>query len=234
MSRTFAKICAVLSLVVLSACAVSNPDTDTQVDLGNFALGHNVAVTKNAKKVGPSRSASAEEWELAMEGAMAKRFDRYEGEKFYHIGINLDAYALAVPGIPLVLSPKSILVVSVNVWDDAENKKLTEEPHRLTVFEQLDGETMLGSGLTRTREEQVANLSANMASAVERYLLANAEWFGGEVSEDARLAAEKDVLKIPAEGELPQADAALAEGFVDTTDSALEDGASVAKETPES
>ncbi|MEP5760488.1 MAG: hypothetical protein ABJ327_14480 [Litoreibacter sp.] len=196
-AKLSAKLAALLTISILSACAVADPDKEEQVDLGNFAFGHNVAVTKNAKKVGPSRTASADEWEIAMEGAMEKRFGRYEGDKFYHIGINLDAYALAVPGIPLVLSPKSIMAITVNVWDDAENEKLTLEPRRMTVFEQIDGDTIVGSGLTQTREEQMSNLTANMAKAVERFLVANADWFGVEASDAAKAAAEQDVLKIP-------------------------------------
>jgi hypothetical protein len=197
MTNLVTKLIAAAAMVALSACAVPNPDNEEQVALGNFALGHNVVVTKNAKKIGPSRTASAEEWETILEAAMEKRFGRYEGEKLYHIGINLDGYALAVPGIPVVLSPKSILAIKVNVWDDAAEKKLTEEPRSLTIFEQLDGGTILGSGYANTREEQMANLAAQMAKAVERFLVANGEWFGQTASEEAIAAAEQDVLKLP-------------------------------------
>lgn len=191
------KLIAIAAVATLSACAVANPDNEPQVPLGNFSLGHNVVVTKNAKKIGPSRTATAEEWETILEGAMEKRFGRYEGEKLYHIGINLDGYALAVPGIPVVLSPKSILAIKVNVWDDAAEKKLTEKPRSLTIFEQFDGGTIVGSGYANTREEQMENLAAQMAKAVERFLVANGEWFGEAVSDEAIEAAEKDVLKLP-------------------------------------
>jgi len=197
MRITVSRILTLPVVALLGACAVANPDTEEQVPLGDFSLGHNVVVTKNAKKIGPSRSASADEWETILEAAMEKRFGRYEGEKLYHIGINLDGYALAVPGIPVVLAPKSILALSVNVWDDSAEKKLTEEPRRLTVFEQLDGGTIVGSGFSRKREEQMENLAAQMAKAVERFLVANGEWFGETASEEAIEAAEKDVLQIP-------------------------------------
>jgi hypothetical protein len=189
----------------LSACAVPDPETEEVANLGDFRLGHNVVVTKNAKQIGPSRQASPEEWETLLEGEMAKRFGRYQGEKLYHIGINLDGYALAVPGIPLVLSPKSAVVVSVNVWDDAVGKKLNEKPHQMTIFEQLDGNTIVGSGLTQKREQQMANLAAKMTAAVQRYLEANAEWFGVGVTEEAKAAAEADVLKVPEGTEAPEA-----------------------------
>jgi len=145
---------------MLGACAVADPDTDPQVPLGNFTLGHNVAVTQNAQKIGPSRTATAEEWEKTLEGAIAARFGDYDGEKLYHLGINLDGYALAIPGVPVVLAPKSALVISLTVWDDAEERKLNEPPRQMTIFEQFDGGTIVGSGLTRQREEQMENLAA--------------------------------------------------------------------------
>lgn len=191
------KLIALTLVATLSACAVANPDNEPLAPLGNFSLGHNVVITKEARKIGPSRTATNEEWELILEAAMEKRFGRYEGDKLYHIGISLDGYALAVPGIPVVLSPKSILAIKVSVWDDAAELKLTEEPKSLTIFEQIDGGTIVGSGYANTREEQMANLAAQMAKAVERFLVANGEWFDEEVSEEAIAAAEQDILKIP-------------------------------------
>lgn len=196
-------VIAGIGLAALSACAVADPETDPKLELGDFSLSHNVVVTKNARKIGPSRTASPEEWEVLLESAIADRLGRYEGDKLYHIGINLDGYALALPGIPVVLSPKSAMVVTVNVWDDAAQEKLGEEPRQLTVFEQFDGGTIVGSGLARSREKQMDNLARQMAAAVERYLKANAEWFGASTDDEAKAAAQADVLTLPETGEAP-------------------------------
>ena len=83
----------------LSACQ-TNDLTEPPVPLGDFALGHNIVVTSNMQKVPISRNATPEQWEAALEKAMEERFGRYEGEKLYNIGISIDAFALAPPGVP--------------------------------------------------------------------------------------------------------------------------------------
>ena len=77
---------------------------------------------------------------------------------------------LAQPGIPLVFSPKSALIFKLTVWDDAAGKKLNEEPEQITVLENLDGDTIIGSGLTKSAEEQLQSLSENAAKMIQRYI----------------------------------------------------------------
>lgn len=173
--RIVVSIC-VLGLV--AACGAATQDLQDPVEpLGEFKLGHAVVVAKNAQKVPPSRDASAEEWEAAIKSALTERFDRYDGSQFYHIAITVDGYSIAVPGVPLVLSPKSVLVVSATVWDDSAGGKLNEEPKQITVLERLSGETVIGSGLTQSREQQIQNLAENTARLVENWMRDNPEWF---------------------------------------------------------
>lgn len=161
----------------LSACQ-TNDLAEPPVPLGNFSLGHNIVVTANMQKVPISRNATPEAWEAALEKAMEQRFGRYDGEKIYNIGISIDAFALAPPGVPLVLNPKSALGMTVSIWDDAAQKKLNEEGKQIIVMEKMSGETVVGSGLTQNAAKQMEVLSYNAAKAVERWLLDNPEWFG--------------------------------------------------------
>ncbi len=175
---------AILSLVlvcaVLAGCSRSGRDLGAPEDLGDFRLGHNVVVAENATQGPFSRTATSEELQSALVTQIDRRLglDRYAGDKFYHLGVAIDGYILALPGVPLVASPKSALIISVRVWDDAAGVKLTEEPKQLTVLESFSGGTVIGSGLTRTKEEQLQNLVENAALAIENYLLENREWFG--------------------------------------------------------
>ncbi|WP_232295646.1 hypothetical protein [Pseudorhodobacter aquimaris] len=165
-----------LALGLLTACGGQNV-VEAPVELGNFKLGHNIVVADNPQKVPISREADPQDWDDSLTAALDKRLGRYEGDKFYNLGVSVDAYALAPPGIPLVLSPKSALVVTATLWDDALGKKMNEG-EQFTVFEGIDGDTMIGSGLTRTAEEQMERLSFNAAKRIERWLSENPEWFG--------------------------------------------------------
>ena len=166
-----------LGLTALAACQ-TNDLKEPPAPLGNFRLGLNIAVADNVQKVPISREASKEEWEAAVKKAVADRFGRYEGDKLYNIGISIDGYALAPPGVPLVVSPKSVLVITANIWDDAARKKLNPEGKQLTIFEHMSAETVIGSGLTQNKKKQMEILSYNAAKSVEKWLLSNPEWFG--------------------------------------------------------
>ncbi len=174
-TRTIASM--MLAAALLSACAGKNV-VEPPVELGNFKLGHNIVVADNPQKVPISREAAPQDLDDAMTKALNERLARYDGEKFYNLGVSIDAYALAPPGIPLVLSPKSALVVTATLWDDAAGTKLNEKGEQFTVFEGVDGETMIGSGLTRTPEQQMEKLSFNAAKRIERWLSDHPEWFG--------------------------------------------------------
>ncbi len=173
----FRLLALLATFALVSACTNSNDLDQAPADLGNFNLGHNIVVAPNLVKGPLSREASKEEWIASMTAAVSERFDRYEGEALYHFGVSVDGYVLAAPGIPIVLSPKSVLIIKLTVWDDATQTKLNEEAEQITVLESLSGETLVGSGLTQSREQQMENLSRNAAKMIENYLKTHPEWF---------------------------------------------------------
>ncbi len=180
-----------ISLVLLTACNGARDLQDAPVPLGDFNLVHNIAVAPKAQKGPLSREVTKEQLTKALTDATAERFDRYNGARNYHFGMSVEGYNLAVPGIPLVLAPKSVLIINLTVWDDAKNKKLTPEPHQITVLESFDQGPIVGSGYTKTAEEQLKNLSQNAAKQIENFLVKkNKEegWFNGVA--EAAVAAE--------------------------------------------
>ena len=162
----------------LSACAGANDLDGRPVYLGDFKLGHNVVVAPNPVKGPASREATGEEWIEAVSRSVEARFGRYQGARFVNLGISIDGYVLAVSGVPLVVAPRSALLISVTAWNDAEGKKFNEQPKRITVVEDLSAETAVSSGLTQSKEQQIENLSVNAAKLIEKWLVEQNEEFG--------------------------------------------------------
>lgn len=184
-------------LALLSACGASDLD-EPPVPLGDFALGLNIVVADNVQKVPISRDATPDEWEAVMKEAVAARFGRYQGSRLYNIGISVDGYALAPPGIPVVAAPKSVLVITANIWDDATQTKLNPEGEQFTVFEGMSGDTVIGSGLTRNKKKQMEVLSYNAVKRVEDWLARHPEWFPTDGTAPVPLAAEGEVAATAA------------------------------------
>jgi hypothetical protein len=200
--RTAAALALSAVLASCSAPAAMREASRPEGALGDFRLGF-VIVTAETPAVGPlSRTATAEEWEEVLAEAIRRELGGYEGDRLYHIGVSVDGYTLALPGIPVVASPKSVLGIGVTVWDDAKGEKLNAEPRRMAVFESLGGDTVLGSGLTRGKREQMEDLAANAARKIHLWLRENAAWFG--------VGAEAGAAQAPEEG--PASPAAQAEG----------------------
>ena len=167
-----------LSMLALAACAAKEDLTKPPEPLGNFRLGYNIVVV-DKPEIGPfSRTATDEEWKKSLEEAIQRRFSRFQGDHDYHIAIKLQAYALALPGVPLVFKPRSVLVVTANVW--APYGKLNPEPEHLTIWEGLSDKTLVGSGLTQSKEEQMLKRSDNAAREIEKWMRKHPEWFTGD------------------------------------------------------
>ncbi|MEQ8896527.1 MAG: hypothetical protein RID23_05510 [Roseovarius sp.] len=163
-------IVSCLLALALCACTDASDLDSAPADLGDFHLGHNVVVAPKLFKGPFSRKASRAEWIAVMKAAVDERFGRYEGTRLYHLGISVDGYVLAQPGIPVVAAPKSLLILNVSVWDDTAGKKLNSSTKRITVAESFSADTVVGSGLTLSRDEQMQNLARNAAKQIEIWL----------------------------------------------------------------
>jgi hypothetical protein len=170
--------------MLTAGCNSARDLDEPTVPLGDFYFGHNIVVAENAVMGPLSREAAPEEWEEVLQAEMDRRFRRYDGDRLYHLAIGVEGYVLAMPGIPVVAAPKSALIFGVTVWDDAAGGKINETPRRITVLETLAGDSVVGSGLTRSREEQMQDLAQNAARAVEDWLRENIDWFGGAAAAD--------------------------------------------------
>lgn len=163
---------------VLAGCAGRSLD-DPLVPLGDFKLGHNVVVASKAQQGPISRKATEQDWTSAMTQAMSDRFGRYQGDELYHFGVSVEGFMLAPPGVPLVYTPKSALIINVTVWDDAAGRKLNDEPEQFTILETTGTDSIIiGSGIGRSRQQQLDGLSFNAARTIETWLADQHENYG--------------------------------------------------------
>jgi len=177
-----------LAILALTACQ-TNDLKEPPVPLGDFGLGVNVAITDNVQVPGVSRKVTEDVLNKAITDAVAARFDRYSGSKLINIGVYVDGYLLAPPGVPIVLSPSSVMIVTLNFFDDATGVKLNPEGTQITVIEKGSADTFIGSGLTQTKEKQLKTLAYNVAKRIEGILLQNPQWIGLSAQEAAEALA---------------------------------------------
>ena len=215
--RAARALAGLIGLALMSACSVPDPSTQAVVPMGNFALGTNAVVAVDPKKGPLSRNVDVGEFKSILEDEMERRFRRYEGERVFHMGTAIEGYVVAAPGIPLVLSPKSILIVRFTLYadevgPDGKPVKLNPETKLVTVFESFGTGAIVGSGYTQSAEEQMRMLSRNAALAIQRYMLENPEWFGmteAEAERSTRMlgkrSAAEEKAEAAAEGAAPEA-----------------------------
>lgn len=166
-----------LASLVLVSCAQTPATISEPEPIGDFKLGHLVVFAKNAQMGPLSREATPEELEAALRAELEPRLVPLKGTKFYNVAISVDAFILAVPGIPIVASPPSGIVVSLNVWDDKQGTLVFEEHKRFTVAEKFNAKSFFGSGLTQSREQQIAALANVVVEQIDTFMLANADKF---------------------------------------------------------
>lgn len=175
--KPFRKFAMLAAVGLLAACADGANLGEQRAELGDFQLCYNVVTTNDTVKGPLSREVDLDELANSIRGEVARRFGRYQGGRLYHIAVHVDAYVLAVAGVPVIASPRSALIISVNVWDDILGRPLNDEPEQMTVLESLSGSSVIGSGLTQSAEEQMQTLSQNAAIRIENWLAEHPEWF---------------------------------------------------------
>ena len=162
---------AILPFTLLLLACSNQAELDPSPEpFGDFKLGYAVVSAKGSDVAPGSREVTAEELEAPLQEAIERRLDRYSGGKFYHVTVTVGGYFISPGGIPVVASPKSAWVLRVSVWDDAAGTKLDSSPHILPISEPLSAETAIGSGLTRTKHEQIKALSERSAQVIENWL----------------------------------------------------------------
>ena len=165
---------ALAASLVLTACDVPSQLPPNPAPIGDFRLGYITTSAEGSVVPDLSREIPHEEMESFVNAALRERLGRYKGDKWYHLSVAVEGYVLAPPGIPVIASPRSGMVLRIVVWDDAAGVPLND-PHSLTVTEPVSPETVVGSGYSRTAKEQAVTLSRFAASVLEDWLKSSEE-----------------------------------------------------------
>lgn len=177
-TTVFAVLAAVL--VACSAGPDLNAVPEATKPIGDFKLGILVVYADKVKKGPMSRDATPDQLKVALESEMRRRFGSLTGSKFFNISLAVDVYALAQTGVPILLTPKSALAVTMNVWDDSKQTMITEDDKQFTILERISPRSFVGSGLSMTADEQLRELVIMTVDQIEAYLRENEALFVAE------------------------------------------------------
>jgi len=182
----FRLVACIAALAALVSCTAPTKEvTDEPLDLGDFVLGHNIVVAPDIQKGPLSREADTDAFIASMKNAIDARMgaSRYDGTRLVHFGVNINGYALAQKGVPLILQPKSAIIITVTAWDDRAGAKFNEEAKEIFVLESFTGSSLIASsGFSMTAEEQMANLTYNAARQIEKWMHENSACLVDDVS----------------------------------------------------
>ncbi|QIE41301.1 hypothetical protein [Meridianimarinicoccus aquatilis] len=167
-----------LASLALGACTEPFDPEIQRSGLGDFNLDRLVVIVDDPTSSIVSRSVTDEQLKTAVTDAVDARMRRFKGDGSYSIGIKVQGYVLAPPGIPVLFAPRSTLFLSVNAYDSVP-QRLNGETRNLTIWEDAGGDTVVGSGYSQDAQSQLDELASNAAIEIERWLRENEDWFGG-------------------------------------------------------
>lgn len=186
----------IAGLATLGACTQTLVD-EAPEDLGAFKLRVNYAFADKAVQGPVSRDATPQEWTEAIQKAVDIRLGRYQGTQEYDIGISLEGYMLAPPGIPVIYNPKSTAIVLVNVYDVSKKEFLAKGKQFQVLEDTTSDSAVVGSGNSRSKQEQMNGLALKVADRVE-------EWLAEEHKANGWFDTRPDLIKPLESGEVVQ------------------------------
>ena len=183
------RLFAVLTLCTVAACAAPPDDvSDTPEPLGQFRLGHNIAIADHALKGPFSRDFAGDQIEASVQSAIANRLRRHDGDGLYHLGVVIGSLILSDPNGPALYARQPAMVFDVTVFDDSTGQALNETPHRITAGNGFKTTfPILGTRFVPDAEVQLQNLSVDAARQIDAWLATHPEWF----------APRADQLRVP-------------------------------------
>lgn len=178
------RVLALFGLLFLTACTDATQDLSAPPEpLGDFQLGFVGVAANGARGLLATETISEETWVAEVEAAVEARFNRFEGARYYNLGIKVAEYSVPPPIIP----GKSALALLVTVWDDSAGTKLNEEVEPIAVIRVFE------SRLAATTEERVTALAEIAAKQIE-------DWLREQMVEQGWFMTPAEETPVPTDG----------------------------------
>ena len=169
-SRVSIHAVGICAFLLFASCSGGGQISEGPEPIGDFKLGHAVVSAKETVRGPMSHEMDPGDIEANLKSALVERLGRYTGAKFYHVSVAVEAYILNSSKVPVVMSPRSTLILGVSIWDDAAGQKLNADPRMFVIREPVSPATVIGSGLSRSKEKQFEVLAFQAAKAIENWL----------------------------------------------------------------
>lgn len=169
----------VLGLFILAGCEVPPPEpVILDQPLGQFRLGHNIAIADEVPRGELGEELSDTEIEAEIQSAIAARMRWLDGDGLYHIGTVVGGVQITKAGVPIVYARRPVITADVTVYDNDTGAPINEEPIRLTVtMSPSSSIPLVGGGNVPGPDVQLKALAAELARAIDAWLRANPDWF---------------------------------------------------------
>lgn len=163
-------ILVTIACTVLASCDPPAQLSESPEPIADFRLGFVKVSATNTESFEISREVDETIIEEKIIEAIRERLGRYKGNRWYHITVSVEGVFLAPPGFPIVASPRSVMIIKLQVWDDEAGQPLNSEPIAFPISEPFSFSTLIGSGYTRDKDEQARILARQAASVIELWL----------------------------------------------------------------
>lgn len=167
-----------LAMLALSSCGEvpKSPNLNAQSLQAHFTLGHVGVITTGMAKGAYSVDVQSQDLATHLRSAVTSELSNFTGGHQYNLGIKVEAYTLANPSMPTVPQPKSVLMLTLSVWDDSHDPRPILAPATVVAVDGLYGTSIFVTKPQGSIDQRLAALCAKAAIEIERYLVKNSDF----------------------------------------------------------
>lgn len=170
-------VIVLLMTFTLMGCGEASfaPASMARLAQANIRFNHISIVATDMVKNAYSDDVSPEDMTTQLRRAITSKLSELQGDRVYNIGIKVTGYMLANPSVLTVSSPKSVLMLSVSVWNDSPDNKLMLPPSTVIAVDGLYGSALSIAKSQGSKDQRLAALTGRAGVEIAQYLARNAQ-----------------------------------------------------------